>query len=223
MATLQINQTKNPEEKAMKIIRVLTACAVLITPLAVMATDDPEMSAIDMSPDNRVQPPEGINTTTLRELVATVTAIDMENRLVTIEGPDGNSLVVQAGDKVKNLPQVEVGDKVVMKYFDSMTANIVKLDKGEKLGTEVIGARASAPLGAKPGGAAAVEMTRRVEVVFVDPVQKFISVRSPDRGLRKISLKESPDLQHYLNELKEGDVVEVTYTEAIAVEVVPAD
>ncbi len=207
----------------MKVIKVLTVFAMLITPFGVMAMDDPEMSSIDMSPDNRVQPPEGINTATLREVVATVTAIDMENRLVTIEGPDGNSLVVQASDKVKNLPQVEVGDKVVMKYFDSITADIVKLGKDEKLGTEVIGAKATAPLGAKPGGAAAVEMTRRVEVVFVDPIQKFISVRSPDRGLRKISLKESPDLQHYLKELKAGDVVEVTYTEAMAIEVVPAD
>jgi hypothetical protein len=207
----------------MKVIKVLTVFAMLITPLGVPAMDDPEMSSIDMSPDNRVQPPEGINTATLREVVATVTAIDMENRLVTIEGPDGNSLVVQASDKVKNLPQVEVGDKVVMKYFDSITANIVKLGKDEKLGTEVVGARASAPLGEKPAGAGVVEMTRRVEVVFVDPIQKFISVRSPDRGFRKISLKESPDLQHYLKELKEGDVVEVTYTEAMAIEVVPAD
>jgi len=207
----------------MKKITMQIACALLMTSIAVLAMDDPEMSSIDMSPDNRVQPPEGINTATLREVVATVTAIDMEKRLVTIEGPDGNSLVIQASDKVKNLPQVEVGDKVVMKYFDSITADIVKLGKDEKLGTEVIGAKATAPLGAKPGGAAAVEMTRRVEVVFVDPIQKFISVRSPDRGLRKISLKESPDLQHYLKELKAGDVVEVTYTEAMAIEVVPAD
>ncbi len=207
----------------MKKITMQIACALLMTSIAVLAMDDPEMSSIDMSPDNRVQPPEGINTATLREVVATVTAIDMEKRLVTIEGPDGDSLVIQASDKVKNLPQVEVGDKVVMKYFDSITADIVKLGKDEKLGTEVKGAKASAPLGAKPGGAAAVEMTRRVEVVFVDPIQKFISVRSPDRGLRKISLKESPDLQHYLKELKEGDVVEVTYTEAMAIEVVPAD
>ena len=58
-----------------------------------------------------------------------------------------------------------------MKYFDSITADIVELGKDEKLGTEVIGAKATAPLGAKPGGAAAVEMTRRVEVVFVDPIQ----------------------------------------------------
>jgi hypothetical protein len=207
----------------MKIINVLTACTILITSSAAFAMDDPEMSQIDTSPDNRVQPPEGINTASLVEVVATVTAIDMENRLVTIEGPDGDSVVVNASDQVKNLPQVEIGDKVVIKYFKSVTANIVKHGVDDKLGTEIIGAKASAPLGEKPAGAGIVEMTRRVEVVFVDPIQKFISVRDPDRGLRKISLKESPDLQHYLKELKEGDVVEVTYTDAMAIEVVPAD
>jgi hypothetical protein len=207
----------------MKIIKVLTACTILITSLAVLAADDPEMSYIDTSPDNRVQPPEGINTASLIEVVATVTAIDMEKRLVTIEGADGDSIVVKASEKVKNLSQVEVGDKVIIKYFKSVTADIVKLGKDEMLGTEVIGAKASAPLGEKPAGAGVVEMTRRVEVVFVDPIQKYISVRDPDRGLRKVSLKESPDLQHYLNELKKGDVIQVRYTDAMAIEVVPAD
>ena len=36
------------------------------------------------------------------------------------------------------------------------------------------------------------------------------------------TLTDSPDLQHYLKELKKGDIVEVTYTEAIAVSVAPA-
>lgn len=207
----------------MKNIKVLTACSILITSLSALAADDPEMSYIDTSPDNRLQPPEGINTASLVEAVATITAIDMENRLVTIEGPDGDSIVVKASAKVKNLSQVEVGDKVVIKYYKSITADIVKRSKDEKLGTEIMGAKASAPLGEKPAGAGVVEKTRRVEVVFVDPIQKFISVRDPNRGLRKISLKESPDLQHYLKELKEGDVVEVTYTDAMAIEVVPAD
>ena len=65
-------------------------------------------------------------------------------------------------------------------------------------------------------------MKRRAEVVFVDPYQKYIKFRSPDRGLRKISLKESPELQHYLQELKKGDIVEVTYTEALAISLEPA-
>lgn len=208
----------------MKITSVLIACLIVGTPVPVLAMDnDPEMDSIDTSPDRREQPPEGIDTATLVAVTARVTAIDMEKRLVTIEGPEGHSAVIQAGEQVKNLPQVEIGDKVEIEYFRSATVDIVKLGKDEKLGTGVSAVKATAPAGEKPAGAVGVEVTRRAEVVFVDPYQKFISFRSPDRGLRKISLKESPHLQHYLHELKKGDVVQVTYTEALAISLEPAD
>jgi len=207
----------------MKSIKILTACTLLMASTMVLAANDPEMTQIDESPDVREQPPAGIDTATLITATATVTAVDMENRLVTIEGPEGNSTVIQVSEQVKNLPQVKVGDTVNISYFSSKTANIVKLGEGEKLGTEVGGIEGSAAAGEKPAAAVGVEVTRRVEVVFVDPYQKYISFLSPDRGLRKISLKDTPDLQHYLHELKKGDVVEVTYTEAIAVSVEPAE
>jgi len=44
----------------MKISKLPTACTILIISSAALAMDDPEMSYIDTSPDNRVQPPEGI-------------------------------------------------------------------------------------------------------------------------------------------------------------------
>lgn len=209
----------------MKSIKILLACSMLaisIPALAVM-DGDPEMDKIDTSPDRREQPPAGINTETLVEVTAKVTAIDMENRLVTIQGPAGNSVVIQVTDQVKNLPQAKVGDLVDIKYYRSAYVDIVKADAGEGLGvTEVGAAQLGAATGQKPAGAIGVEVKRRAEVVFVDPYQKFISFRSPDRGLRKISLKDSPDLQHYLQELKKGDIVEVTYTEALAISLEPA-
>ncbi|MEN8205926.1 MAG: hypothetical protein ABFS24_07930 [Pseudomonadota bacterium] len=208
----------------MKSIKILLACLLLTLSAPTLALDnDPEMDKIDTSPDRREPPPEGINTAELVTVTATVTAIDMENRLVTIQGPEGNSVVVQVTDQVKNLPQAKVGDRVIVQYYRSAVANIVKTDGDVGLGiTEVGAARLAAAAGQKPAGAVGVEVKRRVEVVFVDPYQKFISFRSPDRGLRKISLKDSPDLQHYLQELKKGDVVEVTYTEALAISLEPA-
>ena len=207
----------------MKSIKILLASSLLILSAPTLALDnDPEMDKIDTSPDRREQPPAGINTATLVEVTATVTAIDMENRLVTIQGPEGNSVVIQVSDQVKNLPQAKVGDHVIVKYYRSAYVDIVKTKGDVELGTEVGAAKITAAAGQKPAAAIGVEVTRRAEVVFVDPYQKFISFRSPDRGLRKISLKESPDLQHYLQELKKGDVVEVTYTEAMAISLEPA-
>ena len=181
-----------------------------------MAANDPEMDHIDMSPDKRVAPPAGINTATLVEATATVTAIDMENHLVTIQGPEGNSAVIQVTDQVK------IGDLVDIQYYRSAVAKLVKVDENTTLDSTISGAKATRPAGDKPGGAIALKVTRRAEVKFVDPIQKFITFLSPDRGLRKISLENSPELQHYLNELKKGDIVEVTYTEALAISLEPA-
>lgn len=218
----------------MKTIKTLIACSLLLSPIAALAADDaemkglqkndPEMDYIDKSPDNREAPPAGINEAMLVETTATVTAVDMANHLVTIEGPEGNSAVIHVTDQVKNLPQVKVGDKVDIKYYQSMAAGIVKLDEDAELGVvDATAAKATAAAGEMPAGAIGTQITRRVEVVFVDPIQQFISFRSPDRGLRKISLKDTPDLQHYLKELKKGDIVEVTYTEAMAISVEPAN
>ena len=217
----------------MKNINLLIACSILITSTSALAADpakmealdvvDPEMDYIDTSPDNRVAPPAGMNKSMLVETTATVTAIDRKHNLVTIQGPEGNLAVVQVTDQVKNLPQVKVGDKVDIKYYRSAAANIVKLDDNTELGTEITAAKATAAAGEMPAGAVGIQMIRRGEVVFVDPIQQFISFRSPDRGLRKISLKDSPDLQHYLKELKQGDIVEVTFTEAMAISVEPAN
>lgn len=206
----------------MKNIKTLIACSILMTSVSAMAANDPEMDKIDMSPDNREEPPTGIDTATLVEATATVTAVDMENHLVTIQGPQGNSAVIQVTDQVKNLPQVKIGDKVDIQYYRSAIVDLVKVDENTTLDTTVAGVKAGRPEGAKPGGAIGLRVKRRAEVMFVDPIQKFITFLSPDRGLRKISLENSPELQHYLDDLKKGDIVEVTYTEALAISLEPA-
>ena len=40
------------------------------------------------------------------EATATVTAIDLPERLVTLRGPEGNLFTVQASEEVRNLPQL---------------------------------------------------------------------------------------------------------------------
>ena len=64
-------------------LKSLIACSILMTSVSAIAANDPEMDNIDMSPDRREAPPAGINTATLIEATATVTAVDMANHLVT--------------------------------------------------------------------------------------------------------------------------------------------
>jgi hypothetical protein len=209
----------------MRKISLPVACSILLaaSSLAAYAVDDPEMDKIDMTPEARMEPRPGLDKGLIVKLTATVTAVALENRLVTIEGPDGNSVTLYAGDEVKNLPQVEVGDRVDITYYQAAAVDLVKTKGDVKLGTEVTAAETSAPPGARPAGALGTEVKRTVEVLFVDPIQKYVRVRAPDIGIRTITLKHRPDLQHYLKELNKGDIVQVTYTEAMAVAVTPAE
>jgi hypothetical protein len=207
----------------MKNITIPIACSILLTSITALAANDPEMDKIDMTPEARMEPRAGIDKALLVEETATVTAVDMENHLVTIQGPEGHSTIVQVTDQVKNLPQVKIGDRVDIVYYRSAVVDLVKTEGDVELGTELRWAKTTAPAGEKPAGAIGTEVTRTVRVVFVDPIQKFVRVNGPDIGIRTVTLKHRPDLQHYLNELKEGDVVQVTYTEALGISLKPAD
>jgi hypothetical protein len=59
-------------EIRMKRIKILVTCSILMTSVAVLAANDPEMDYIDMSPDNRAAPPAGIDKPVVLEATATI-------------------------------------------------------------------------------------------------------------------------------------------------------
>ncbi len=75
---------------------------------------------------------------------AVVKTVDLETRTVTLEAPDGKTIVLKVGDEVRNLPQVKPGDTVVAHYYTS-TAYVLA-PPGTKLpdnSLTVAGARAA--------------------------------------------------------------------------------
>jgi hypothetical protein len=69
-------------------------------------------------------PPEGskpsINASRTAQITATVTAIDKENRVVSVTGPRGNTLTFQVAPQAKGLENVNVGDQVVARYTEAV-------------------------------------------------------------------------------------------------------
>ena len=64
------------------------------------------------------------------EITARVTAIDRAGRLVTVQGEEGNQLVVQAGEGVRNFDQIEVGDTVAVTYTEAIAWEVKKGTEG---------------------------------------------------------------------------------------------
>jgi hypothetical protein len=152
-------------------------------------------------------------------MTATVEAIDMPTRLVTLLGPDG-SYTLQAGEQVRNLDQVKVGDKVTVEYYEGLVAEIEPPGTAPK-GIEATEAMSRAPLGERPAGAVGKAVSATVVIEHVDRIRNVVFFKGPLGKTRAVKAMK-PEFRKMLTKLKPGDRVTLTYFEALAVSVKPA-
>jgi len=149
-------------------------------------------------------------------LQAKITKIDAKTREVTLKGPQGNEMTIEAGPEVKNFSKLKVGDTVDVQYVESL---VLELKKGGGMPVERTEEKAmtSAKPGEKPGAAGGRRITVVGDVVNVDTAAKTVTVKGPKRT---VDLHvEDPE---QLKMVAKGDQVQATYTEAAAVSVLPA-
>lgn len=156
----------------------------------------------------------------MEEVVATVEAIDLAKREVTLLAPDGELLPLVVGPEVRNLDQVEVGDQVVVRYRAAIAAELKEPGTPSRVGEMTESATRAAP-GAKPGAEVAREITTTVTIQNVDPAGPTVSFTGPGGVLRMVEVQD-PGMQAFARTLKPGDEVDITYTEALALSVEPA-
>ena len=159
-------------------------------------------------------PGKGMITQT-HKIVATVESIDAAKRHVTLKGPKGNVLPLTVGPDVRNLEQVKVGDKVVVRYAEALSLTLKKDGKELRSSTEAsTGARAKA--GERPGGVVAEEVKVTADVIGVNRKTHMVTLRGPN---------EVVDLHvvdpQQLKLIKVGDQVEAAYAQALALSVEP--
>jgi hypothetical protein len=151
---------------------------------------------------------------------AVVKTIDLGTRTVTLEAPDGKTIVLKVGDEVRNLPQVKPGDTVIAHYYTS-TAYVLA-PPGTKLPDDsltVAGARATP--GEKPAGAVGSKMVVTGLVVGVDPTAHTVSLVDPSGAIRTINVV-TPEGQQSMKLIKIGDTITAIITDAVLVGVDPA-
>ena len=118
---------------------------------------------------------------------------------------------------MRNLAQVRAGDRVRVVYHASLAAQIAKP------GTPAVSSqdfRAKAPMGAKPAGVIGRTVTARVKVNSVDTAANTVTITGPAGRTQKVAVQE-PEMRRFAATLKQGDEVDITYTEAVAVRVTP--
>ncbi len=145
---------------------------------------------------------------------ATVKAIDQKTRMVTLRRADGSLIKFRAGDEVRNLPQVKVGDEVTVTYYESLAYEVKK--PGDAVpGASVAEAAERAKVGEKPGATGARVTTVTATIAAIDKPAMTVTLRSADGELTTIKARDPQKLDR----VAVGDLVDITYTEALGISV----
>jgi hypothetical protein len=158
--------------------------------------------------------PSGTVGANLVTATARVKAIDQQTRHVTVERADGSEVTLYVDDTVRNLPQVQVGDMVRMSYYESL-AYEVKRPGTTAPGATVAEDAARAKLGEKPAGAGTRVTTIVATIAGIDKAAGTVTLQGPTGSATTIKARDPRNLER----VAVGDLVEITYTEAVAVSV----
>jgi len=149
----------------------------------------------------------------VKTIAATVQAINLETREVTLKGPQGNVFTVTADPAIMRLNEIHAGDDIVLDYSVSLASEIRPPTEQEKANPLVVTEHVSR---ADPGHAARADAYRIIEAV--------VTVEGLDRPTGTATFK-GPRGNYVLVKVKDpaklvgpkiGDTVFVVYSESLA-------
>ena len=146
-------------------------------------------------------------------MTATVEAIDLEKRLVTLKGPKGETRTIKVGEEARNLPQVKVGDLVTVKFYESIAVEVIK--PGTAAGAGQSSAIVRAKPGERPGGMATRTAQVTATVTAIDKKKGTLTLKGPEGNLVTAKAEDPKNL----DKVKVGDDLLITITEALAISV----
>jgi hypothetical protein len=142
-------------------------------------------------------------------LRGTVEAIDRDKQTVTIKGPK-RTLTVRVQDP-KKLDAIKVGDPVVGKYYEAIAFEVKKPGSATPGVTSQQAVATSQP-GATPAGAAGEQITITATITAIDKKAHTVTIKGPEGNSETVKARDPKNL----DAVKVGDLVEITYTRALA-------
>lgn len=146
--------------------------------------------------------------------VATVKAIDMEQRLVTLEDDKGNRFNIPMEQQARNLPQLKIGDVLEATYYESVSIKVYK--PGEVPSVSEDSSIVTSPKkGEKPGGLAVKQQTVTATVQSIDKSRMTAVLKAPDGKSMIVKVQDPKNLEG----VNQGDEVVATFIRALAISV----
>lgn len=185
-----------------------TAIAFLVvaaaTPAAVTIAADPATKPATATAG------KGLRETHTVEKTATITALDAAKRLATLTGADGSQFQVEASPEVTNFDKLKVGDKVVATYTQSLGVRIESAAHASPGVKETV--IATPATGQARTGR---EVTATLKVESVDAANNMVTLSDGAGHSAPVDVVD-PRARERLKTLRPGEMVVITYTEALA-------
>jgi hypothetical protein len=153
----------------------------------------------------------------VEEFTATVTALEKEQRLLSLQNESGRAMTIYVGPEVRNFEQIKVGDKVVATYQEAIAAAVTKPDQSQKQAQFDVESQRSKQ-GEMPHAEVSASMVATVTIDAVDASSNTLTFRRDDGMVRTVHVQDD-GAKKFIKGLKQGDQVTVTYTEALAISV----
>jgi len=143
----------------------------------------------------------------------TVEAIDAKTREIVLRGPLGNLVTITADESIERFDEIEKNDVIEVDYFTYMLAEFRDPTAEELAEPLVILAGAEkAPKEMDPAAGVGTLVKAVVTVEIINRPFMYVTIKGPAGNYLSIDVKDKAILE----ELNIGEVVILTYVEAVA-------
>ena len=155
------------------------------------------------------------------EAVCSVRSVNRRTRQIALNTPQDTVVTIKAGPQVRHFDRIRVNDRVRVRFADALAISMAPA--GAQAGAAPQGAMAAerGPLGVRPQGALGAGITETVRIVGVDAATGRITSVRPDGTTRSVTPRQ-PEVIAFVRAPRPGDLVNVTFAEGVAVQVLPA-
>ena len=146
----------------------------------------------------------------------TVEAIDHTNRVLTLRMEDDTFENITVPQGAERFDAVKVGDTLQVRYYDNVTIRLKEAGEPDYNDAEIGASRAQS---ASPGGTIAAQRRMTVKVTGLDLEKGVATVEGPNgyKYSRRIEDREAA------KKVKVGDKIDMIWTEAVQIAIVPGE
>lgn len=143
---------------------------------------------------------------------AVVIGIDQQRRFIALEGDDGGRMVLPVAEEFRDFEHARVGDQVVVTHTKAIAWQVKPADKGAP-GLSTRETLSNPGPSEARGGAIERTVTITATIAALDSARGTVTVIGPQGRPMTFAAHKPSDLE----KVRVGDLVDATYSEALAV------